>query len=60
MSNEKIYAVYKGDELQFHGTKKEIAEALYLSEQTVKSYATPGHLKKTKGKNRLRLVEVRF
>lgn len=58
MGVEKMYAVYKGDELQFHGTIAEIAEALYLSERTVKSYAAPSHLKKSEGKNRLKLIEV--
>ena len=43
---EYIYAVYKGDELQFHGTIEEIMEVTLLSKTTIRNYGSPSYLKK--------------
>lgn len=60
MVNEKVYAVYKGDELQFHGTIEDIAETLCISKRTVKRYSQPSYVKSVEGKNRIKLIEVNF
>lgn len=55
---EYIYAVYKGDELQFHGTIDEIMEVTLLSKTTIRNYGSPSYLKKVEGTNATKIVKV--
>ena len=48
MSKEKVYALYKGDELLEIGTKKELAELLNVKVKTISFYGTPAYTKKNK------------
>lgn len=57
MSKLKDYALYKGDELLFVGTAKEIAEHFNISERTVRHYNTPTYRKRVSSKGR-RLVAL--
>lgn len=41
----KTYALYKGDEFLFVGTKKECAEFLGVTERTISYFLTPHRLK---------------
>ena len=43
------YAIYKGDDFVFQGTRKECAEKFGVSEQTIAFLATPTNLKRDKG-----------
>lgn len=52
----KEYALYKGDELLAMGTKREIAEQLGVSANTV-SYGTPAYARRTSDNGR-RLIEL--
>lgn len=53
----KEYALYKGDELLAMGTKREIAEQLGVSANTVGYYGTPAYARRT-SENGRRLVEL--
>lgn len=53
-----IYAVYRGEELLFHGSKKEIAEETYFSMSTIQNYSAPKYLKENKGKNVIKIIKV--
>lgn len=54
----KEYALYKGDELLAMGTKREIAEQLGVSVNTVSYYSTPVYAKRTSDSRGRRLVEL--
>ena len=54
----KEYALYKGDELLAMGTKREIAEKLGVSVNTITFYGAPSYAKRTNEKNGRRLVEL--
>lgn len=49
MKNPVYYGVYKGDEFITVGTGKECAEALGVSERSLKFYASPTYKKRTTG-----------
>lgn len=48
---EKIYAVYKGEEMEASGTLRECAEKLGLAVRTLRFYCTPTHRKRCRGNN---------
>lgn len=54
----KEYALYKGDELLAMGTKREIAEQLGVSVNTVSYYGTPVYARRTNDTKGRRLVEL--
>lgn len=54
----KEYALYKGDELLAMGTKREIAEQLGISVDSVTCYGTPSYAKRTSENNGRRLVKL--
>lgn len=54
----KEYALYKGEELLAMGTKREIAEQLGVSVNTVSYYGTPVYARRTNDKKGRRLVEL--
>lgn len=51
------YALYKGDELLAMGTKREIAEQLGVSVNSVSHYGTPVYARRTSDNGR-RLIEL--
>ena len=51
-SNERIYAVYKGDEFIDVGTKKEISKNLGCSIDTISFYQSPAHKKRIKNSDK--------
>lgn len=53
-----IYAVYRGEELLFHGSKKEIAEETHFSMSTIGNYSSPRYLKENIGKNVIKIIKV--
>ena len=53
----KEYALYKGDELLAMGTKREIAEQLGVSVNSVSHYGTPVYARRT-SENGRRLVKL--
>lgn len=53
----KEYALYKGDELLAMGTKREIAEQLGISVNSVSYYGTPVYARRT-SENGRRLVKL--
>lgn len=55
---EKIFGLYQGDKLLFHGTKKEISEETRLTLGTLKRYSSRKYLEKHKNDNVLKLIEV--
>lgn len=55
----KEYALYKGDELLAMGTKREIAEQLGVSVNSVSHYGTPVYARRT-SENGRRLVKQRI
>lgn len=55
---EKEYALYKGEEIIAMGTKREIAEKLGISVNTITFYGTPSYAKRTSEKNGRRLVKL--
>lgn len=54
----KEYALYKGDELLAMGTKREIAEQLGVSVNTVSYYGTPVYARRTNDNKGRRLYEI--
>lgn len=54
----KEYALYKGDELLAMGTKREIAEQLGVSANTVSYYGTPVYARRTNDNKGRRLYEI--
>lgn len=62
MKEEKIFAMYKGDELLYIGTHRELAEQHGVSPRTITHYKTPSYKKRTaswKGKgNYITIVEL--
>ncbi len=58
MNKEKEYALYKGDELLGIGTKKELAEMLGVSPNTIYYYHTPIYAKRTSDAKGRRLVDL--
>lgn len=54
----KQYALYKGDIILAVGTRKEIAEELGISKETVDSYAAPRHLRRAKSENVRTLIAI--
>ena len=52
MNKEKVYALYKGDELLEIGTKKELAEKFGVKVKTISYYSTPAYQKKDKSRKR--------
>lgn len=53
----KIYAMYRKEELLTWGTLEEIAEAMNIKMVTLKHYLTKSYLKRT-SENAIRLMEV--
>lgn len=53
----KEYALYKGEELLAMGTKREIAEQLGVSANSISHYGTPAYARRTSGNGR-RLVKL--
>lgn len=47
----QIYAIYKGDEFLFVGTKSECAAYLGVSLDTIYFYSTPAHWKRREKSN---------
>ena len=45
-SNERIYAVYKGDEFIDVGTKKELSKSLGCQVDTISFYLSPAYKKR--------------
>ena len=58
MVDEKIYALYKGDDCIATGTAKEIAEQTGVSVKTIHFYSTPSYKKRVSDKNGRRLIEI--
>ena len=56
MNKEKVYALYKGDELLEIGTKKESAERFGVKVKTIGYYSTPAYQKRTSPEKGRRLV----
>lgn len=54
----KEFALYKGEELIAMGTKREIAEQLGVSVNTVGYYGTPVYARRTSESEGRRLVEL--
>ncbi|AYP29934.1 host nuclease inhibitor [Streptococcus phage SW27] len=54
----KEYALYKGEELLAMGTKREIAEKLGVSVNTITFYGTPSYAKRTSEGLSRRLVKL--
>ncbi|AZF90646.1 hypothetical protein CHPC873_0043 [Streptococcus phage CHPC873] len=54
----KEYALYKGDELLAMGSKREIAEQLGISVDSVTCYGTPSYARRTSEEHSRRLVEL--
>lgn len=54
----KEYALYKGEEIIAMGTKREIAEQLGVSVNTVGYYGTPVYARRTSESKGRRLVEL--
>lgn len=54
----KEYALYKGEELLAMGTKREIAEKLGVSVNSVSHYGTPVYARRTSDSKGRRLVEL--
>lgn len=59
MKKENIYAIYKGDEFIFMGTKKECAEHLGVIPRTLYFYTTPTYRKRSKILDNNRTVVIR-
>lgn len=56
---DKVYALYKGDDFLAVGTIKEIAEQMGVKESTVMCYKTPGHINRYEANGRIAIrVEV--
>jgi hypothetical protein len=56
---KQIYAVYKGDELQFHGTIDDIVEVTLLSKSTIKNYSRPSYLQKVENsETALKIIKI--
>jgi hypothetical protein len=47
-TEEKVFALYKGDKFLACGTISEIADSMSLKESTVKYYARPSYIKRRK------------
>ena len=56
MNKEKVYALYKGDDLLEIGTKKELAEKFGVKAKTIAFYNTPAYQKRTSSEKGRRLV----
>lgn len=59
MKKNKVYAMYKNDDLLAIGTYKELSEILNVKIETIKFYNTPTYKKRIKkGKKRRELIQV--
>lgn len=58
MMAKAVYAVYRGEELLFHGTIEDISEETYLSIKTLRTYSSPSYLKKNENTNAIKLIKV--
>lgn len=52
------YAIYKGDDFLFMGTKKECSDYLNVKESTIFYYTTPTYKKRNKNGNSLVVIKV--
>ena len=55
---EKIYTLYKGNQILAEGTIKEIAQRTGVSVNTLRQYAAPSYKKRINGKNHKELVPL--
>lgn len=55
----KWYAIYKGDEFLYHGTREECAKYLGVEENTVSFYTTPTYLSRFKDEYANRIIVVK-
>jgi hypothetical protein len=55
---KQIYAVYKGDKFQFHGTLDDIADVTMLSKSTIRNYSSPSYHKKIEGTDALKILKI--
>ena len=63
MKEEKVYAIYKGDEFIDLGTKKELAERLGVKVRTIEYLLTPAYrrkFKKSKNNGENRMIAIRL
>lgn len=58
MFENLYYAIYKGDNFLFMGTKKECSDYLNVKENTISFYNTPTYQKKNKSGNRIIVIKV--
>ena len=54
--NEKLFALYKGEELIADGTLKEISAKLGVKIETLRFYKSPAYKKRIRGENARILV----
>ena len=59
MKKENIYAIYKGDEFEFMGTKEECAKHLGVQPKTISFYTTPTYKNRFKSDDQNRKVVIR-
>lgn len=59
MKKEIIYAIYKGDDFVYMGTKKECAEHLGVKPEAIKFYSTPTYQKRSKSLDNNRTVVIK-
>lgn len=52
------YAIYKGDDFLFMGTKKECSDYLNVKESTISYYTTSTYKKRNKNGNNLVVIKV--
>ncbi|WP_404427283.1 hypothetical protein LG296_01565 [Ureibacillus chungkukjangi] len=55
--NNRIYALYRGEEYLTDGTQKELAQYLGVKRKTIQFYMTPSWLKRT-SENALRVIAL--
>ena len=55
---KRTYAIYKGDEFLFMGTREECAKYLKVKVETISFYSTPSHYKRGKSNNRVVVIKV--
>ena len=54
--SQKIYALYKGEELLATGTKEEIAKKMNISKKTIQYYSTPAYRKRIMNGKKCRVL----
>ena len=59
MKKEIVYAVYKGDEFIYMGTKKECSEHLGVKRNTIAFYSSPTYQKRAKTEDNDRMIVIR-